>query len=141
MDFTIDKHLCFALYSSSHLITRAYRPFLRKLNLTYTQYIVMVVLWEQDNLCVKDICEKLYLDSGTLTPLLKKLEKQGFLSRLRGENDERQVFVNLTQKGKALYIEAKDIPAAIGCAKGIQNETVLKIMPLLDQIRTQLTLE
>lgn len=114
----IDDQLCFALYSASRAMTRAYGPLLEPLGLTYPQYITMLVLWEQDDLSVTEIGERLALDSGTLTPLLKRLEQEGFVRRERSEADERVVRVQLTAKGKALHKKALTVPAELACRAG-----------------------
>ena len=109
----LKNQLCFPLYAVSKEVTRLYKPFLDPLNLTYTQYITMMVLWEHDGLNVKSLGEKLFLDSGTLTPLLKKLEIQGLLTRTRSKDNERNVFINLTDKGWHLRDEALSVPEQI----------------------------
>ncbi|WP_024871716.1 MarR family winged helix-turn-helix transcriptional regulator [Tolumonas lignilytica] len=106
----LDNQLCFALYSASNAIVRAYRPLLDQLDLTYPQYLVMLVLWQQDGVSVKQLGEQLFLDSGTLTPLLKRLEVKGLLRRERSEQDERLRVLTLTEQGKALKKQAADIP-------------------------------
>lgn len=106
----LDNQLCFALYSASNAIVRAYRPLLDQLDLTYPQYLVMLVLWQQDGVSVKQLGEQLFLDSGTLTPLLKRLEAKGLLRRERSEQDERLRVLTLTEQGKALKKQAADIP-------------------------------
>ena len=123
----LGNQICFALYSTTHALTRAYRPILDALDLTYLQYIVMMVLWEQDGLTVKEIGQRLHLDSGTLTPLLKRLEAADLLHRQRASSDERQVNINLTDKGKALYEKAHGVPAQVLCATG---QTVDQLMEL-----------
>jgi DNA-binding MarR family transcriptional regulator len=114
----LDNQLCFAVYSTAHALTRAYKPLLEPLGLTYPQYLVMLVLWEQDGLLVKEIGARLHLDSGTLTPLLKRLEAAGHLRRTREQADERQVRVTLTDAGRDLRAAAIDVPAGIACAAG-----------------------
>jgi DNA-binding MarR family transcriptional regulator len=114
----LDNQFCFALYSASLAMTKAYKPLLDNLGLTYPQYLAMLVLWQEDGLLVKDIGEKLFLDSGTLTPLLKRLEAAGLVARTRDENDERQVRITLTAEGRALKRRARDIPAQVMCASG-----------------------
>jgi DNA-binding MarR family transcriptional regulator len=109
----LENQLCFSLYSASLAMTKLYKPMLAKLGLTYPQYLVMLVLWENDGLMVSRIGERLYLDSGTLTPLLKRLEAGGFISRLRDAEDERRVFVKLTPAGMALKSDAASIPTCI----------------------------
>jgi DNA-binding MarR family transcriptional regulator len=109
----LENQLCFALYTSARTIVRKYKPFLDPLGLTYTQYIALLVLWEQDGISIKDLGEHLMLDSGTLTPLVKKLEKQGLLKRERGQSDERYVSIVLTEEGRALKLKASDVPFQI----------------------------
>lgn len=106
----LDAQLCFPLYACSREIIKRYRPFLKPLDLTYTKYVVMLVLWEEDGIGLKDIGERLFLDSGTLTPLLKSLEEQGLITRSRDPRDERNVVINLTSKGKTLKDKAKEVP-------------------------------
>ena len=107
----LDNQLCFPLYSLSKQITNQYRPFLEAIDLTYPQYLVMMVLWEKDSLSVNEIGQRLHLDSGTLTPLLKRLEQKQLLKRERASDDERRVTITLTDTGNALQQQAKDIPA------------------------------
>lgn len=109
----LDQQLCFALYSASLAMTKAYRPLLDALGLTYPQYLVMLVLWERDVISVGELGERLNLDSGTLTPLLKRLEAQGRLARNRSASDERRVEVSLTEDGRALRVQARAIPPRI----------------------------
>ncbi len=106
----LDHQLCFPLYAVSRLVVKRYKPFLDPLGLTYTQYIVLMALWEEDHQTVTHLGEVLYLDSGTLTPVLKKLEQQGILSRARRAEDERSVLISLTENGLALREKAMDIP-------------------------------
>lgn len=106
----LKNQLCFPLYACSREVIKGYKPYLDPLNLTYTQYLVMLVLWEEDNISVKYLGEKLYLDSGTLTPLLKKMQAQGFITRKRSADDERSVVINLTKEGKDLKQKAVEIP-------------------------------
>ena len=114
----LDEQLCFALYSASRAVIRAYAPLLAPLGLTYPQYLVLLVLWERDGLPVKDVGERLALDSGTLTPLLKRLEHQGLVERRRGEDDERVVRIHLTAAGRALRNKARKIPMGLACRAG-----------------------
>lgn len=114
----LKNQLCFPLYAVSKEVTRLYKPFLDPLGLTYTQYITMMVLWENDDLNVKSLGEKLFLDSGTLTPLLKKLESQGLVTRIRNKDNERSVFIKLTDEGWKLRDRAIMVPEQImGCLK------------------------
>lgn len=109
----LGNQLCFAIYSTAHAFNRVYKPLLKRLGLTYPQYLVMLVLWERDDLPVKDIGERLFLDSGTLTPLLKRLEAAELIKRTRGTEDERQVLIALTSRGHALREKARAVPHAI----------------------------
>src|ERR1700743_3561788 len=109
----LDNQLCFAVYSASLAMTRVYKPLLEKLGLTYPQYLVMLVLWERDNVPLKDIGERLFLDSGTLTPLLKRLEAAHLIKRARSTQDERQVLIHLTPQGQALKERARAMPQSI----------------------------
>ena len=109
----LDNQLCFALYSTSLAMTKLYKPLLDELGLTYPQYLAMLVLWEQDGLMVSEIGERLYLDSGTLTPLLKRLETSGLISRIRAVEDERRVHITLTAAGRKLKSAAAKIPGCI----------------------------
>jgi DNA-binding MarR family transcriptional regulator len=115
----LDEQLCFAIYSAGHAFNRVYKPLLDRLGLTYPQYLVMLVLWQQDGMAVKAIGDRLQLDSGTLTPLLKRLEAAGLVSRLRSAADERQVQVTLTAAGRSLHETAcMIVPAELLCATG-----------------------
>lgn len=118
----LDNQLCFAVYALSREITKRYQPHLKKLGLTYTQYITMLVLWEQDGLTVKQLGARLLLDSGTLTPLLKKLEAMGHLARSRDRNDERSVVISLTEQGRRLKEDARDVPRRMFCEGGVTEE-------------------
>jgi DNA-binding MarR family transcriptional regulator len=109
----LDNQICFAIYSTAHAFNRVYKPLLDRLGLTYPQYLVMLVLWERDGVPVKDIGERLFLDSGTLTPLLKRLETAGLIKRTRSTEDERQVLIALTSQGQALREKARTVPQAI----------------------------
>ena len=110
----LENQLCFPLYACSREIIKKYRPLLEKLDLTYTQYIAIMVLWEQRKLSVKELGKKLYLDSGTLTPVLKSLEAKGFVSRNRSTEDERVLMVEITKKGDALKEKAISVPQELG---------------------------
>jgi MarR family transcriptional regulator, organic hydroperoxide resistance regulator len=132
---SLDKQLCFSLYSASLAMTKAYKPLLEKIGLTYPQYLVMLVLWQHDNILVKDIGEALFLDSGTLTPLLKRMESAALLTRQRDKADERQVRIILTPRGKALKEAAQTIPVQLLCASGQSTETLMQLRGQLAQIR------
>ena len=123
----LENQLCFPLYACSREIAKAYTPLLSELNLTYTQYLVMMVLWEERHLSVKEICNKLYLDSGTLTPLLKKLEAKELVTRKRDPEDERSVIISLTENGQALREKAKSVPVNMA-AQVEMTEEEFKVM-------------
>src|SRR5882672_7598448 len=112
----LGEQLCFALYSTMLAMNKVYRKLLRKLGLTYPQYLVMLVLWERDALMVSEIGARLFLDSTTLTPLLKRLEASGLLARKRAASDERQVIITLTKQGRALKQQAQEVPGSVFCA-------------------------
>lgn len=114
----LDSMLCFALYAAGHAFTRFYKPRLDALDLTYPQYLVFMVLWEADGITVKALGDRLFLDSGTITPLIKRLEARGLLRRQRDEEDERQVRIFLTQEGRGLRAKALAVPLAVGEAVG-----------------------
>lgn len=114
----LDSMLCFAVYAAGHAFTRFYKPRLDALGLTYPQYLVFLVLWEEDGLTVKALGDKLFLDSGTITPLIKRLEARGLVRRQRDEDDERQVRILLTPEGRALRAKALAVPLAVGEALG-----------------------
>jgi DNA-binding MarR family transcriptional regulator len=134
----LGNQLCFAVYSTAHAFNRVYKPLLDRLGLTYPQYLVMLALWERDGVPVKDIGERLFLDSGTLTPLLKRLEAAHLIKRTRSREDERQVLVALTSQGQALKEKARGVPPAILAASGcsIGELTALKknLVALRDQL-------
>ena len=109
----LDNQICFAVYSAAHAFNRVYKPLLDRLGLTYPQYLVMLVLWERDGVAVKEIGERLHLDSGTLTPLLKRLEQAGLIKRTRSTEDERQVLIDLTSSGEMLKDKARAVPPSI----------------------------
>jgi DNA-binding MarR family transcriptional regulator len=119
-------------------MTKTYKPFLESLNLTYPQYLVMLILWEQDDILVKAIGERLFLDSGTLTPLLKRLESAGLVERTRDSADERQVRITLTKNGRALKRKAHDVPFQVLCASGQTPEVLMELRSLLSTVRGEL---
>ena len=135
----LDNQLCFAMYAASKEITRLYKPFLDELGITYTQYITLLVLWEKDNITVKELGDKLFLDSGTLTPLLKKLESMDIVKRTRDTKDERNVYVLLTDKGKEMKKAALKFPNKILCGTGLSQEAAVdlrhKLKDLLAHLR------
>ena len=134
----LDSMLCFAVYAAGHAFTRFYKPRLDALGLTYPQYLVFLVLWEQDGLTVKALGEKLFLDSGTITPLVKRLEARGLLRRQRDDEDERQVRIFLTAEGRALRAKALAVPMAVGKALGEQAEEAGDLRRSLQQLRERL---
>ena len=130
----LENQICFPLYACSKEIVRKYKPFLDEIDLTYTQYITMMVLWEQKEISVKELGEYLYLDSGTLTPVLKKLEQKGYVSRARAVQDERVLNVTITEEGEALKEQAVEIPAKIGGCVCLPPEDALKLYEILHKI-------
>lgn len=135
----LGNQLCFPLYACSKEIIKKYKPFLDPLGLTYTQYITLMVLWEDNNITVKALGERLYLDSGTLTPLLKKMEAQGFVTRERSPKDERNVFIKLTEKGMALKEEALSVPERMKSCLALSPEEALSLRGMLDKVLKQLS--
>ncbi|WP_244489071.1 MarR family winged helix-turn-helix transcriptional regulator [Devosia sp. Root685] len=133
---TIDQMLCFAVYSAGHAFTRFYKPRLDALELTYPQYLAFLVLWEKDDITVKALGERLFLDSGTITPLIKRLEARGLVGRHRDEEDERQVRIRLTEEGRALKDKALSIPLAVieGAGQSLEaTETMRRELVALRQ--------
>ncbi len=128
----LNNQLCFALYSASLAMTKVYKPLLEELGLTYPQYLAMLVLWERDGLMVSEIGDKLYLDSGTLTPLLKRLDASGYISRIRAVDDERRVHITLTSAGRKLKLRAAKIP---GCILSASQCSVPELMQLTSQVQ------
>jgi len=135
----LDDQLCFALYSTSLAMSKLYRKLLKKLDLTYSQYLVLMVLWEQDQQTVSGIGERLLLDSATLTPLLKRMEGADLVTRARAASDERQVIISLTEHGSALRKEAAKFPAQIMCASGCGVQDIAALKKQLDALRASLT--
>ena len=128
----LDNQLCFALYSTSLAMTKLYKPLLDELGLTYPQYLVMLVLWERDGLMVSELGERLFLDSGTLTPLLKRLESAGLIARIRAVEDERRVHITLTAAGRKLKAKAQKVP---GCILSASQCSIPELVHLTRQIR------
>ena len=135
---TLDQMLCFAVYSAGHAMNRVYKPLLDALGLTYPQYLVMLVLWEQDSLTVGQVGERLFLDSSTLTPLLKRLEGAGILKRARDSADERQVRVRLTEAGRALRARARGLPACVVKATGQSLPELRRLQDEIQHLRSAL---
>ncbi|WP_156111647.1 MarR family winged helix-turn-helix transcriptional regulator [Thalassospira australica] len=134
----LENFLCFSVYSAGHAFNRIYKPLLDELGLTYPQYLVMVALWQEDNQSVRSIGEKMYLESNTLTPLLKRLEANGFVVRKRDPEDERSVRVRLTEVGKVLREKAQDVPPCILEATGLDTETAKRLNRDLRTLRDQM---
>ena len=134
----LDRQLCFAMYSASLAMTKVYKPLLAPLGLTYPQYLVMLVLWEGDGLTVSQLGERLTLDSGTLTPLLKRLEALGFVQRLRDTADERRVLLQLTTAGRRLKARAIAVPQAIACATTCDLSEITALAEQLRSLRDRL---
>jgi DNA-binding MarR family transcriptional regulator len=135
----LDNQLCFALYSTSLAMTKLYKPLLEELQLTYPQYLVMMVLWEQDGMSVSALGDRLYLDSGTLTPLLKRMEQAGLLSRQRSTADERRVEVFLSLKGRSLKVQATRIPACVLAAADCPLDELIGLTQQVQALRERLT--
>jgi DNA-binding MarR family transcriptional regulator len=131
----LDQHLCFAVYSTMLGINKVYRPLLKALGLTYPQYLVMLVLWESDGLTVSAIGGRLFLDSPTLTPLLKRLEANGLVARQRSDSDERQVIVTLTTGGRRLQARAKAVPACVATAMACPVKEIDALRSRLKDLR------
>lgn len=136
----IENQLCFKIYSVSRGITRAYRPILEKLSLTYPQYLVMLFLWENGDSKMKEISKTLFLDSGTLTPVIKKLENTGYIKRERDKNDERDLLVSVTEDGKKLKEKALEIPEQILCKTNLSFEKYTLLKKEFDELLKQLDL-
>ena len=134
----LDQQLCFGLYATSLAMTRLYKPLLDPLGLTYPQYLVMLVLWEADDRTVNALGERLQLDSGTLTPLLKRLETAGLLQRQRDPDDERRVRIRLSPAGRELRTRAVAVPRAVACATGCSLDDLLSLTAQLRHLREQL---
>src|SRR3984885_12500638 len=139
----LGNHICFSIYSAAHAFNRVYKPLLDRLGLTYPQYLVMLVLWERDDIPVKEIGERLFLDSGTLTPLLKRLELADLIKRTRSTEDERQVLIALTSKGRALQEKARTVPQSILAASAcsVSELSALKndLVALRDRLNAALS--
>ncbi len=137
-ELRLDKQLCFALYGAAHAFTRAYKPLLSPLGLTYPQYVVMMALWEEDDLSVKVLGEKVGLDSGTLSPLLKRLEQVQYVARRRDAADERVVFITLTDEGRALKDRALEVFASIGNLTGCDIAEIESLRDSLKRLKGHL---
>ena len=139
--FNLDNQLCFRLYTASRLITQAYHPLLSSHGLTYPQYLVLVVLWEKDSQPVNNIAKRLMLETNTVTPLLKRMEAEGILTRTQGKKDARQMIVSLTRKGQELQEKLTDVPETVGrsvLCQSVTPETVPGLYRMLDDLIGQL---
>ena len=130
----LENQICFPLYACAKDVIKHYKPFLDEIDLTYTQYITMMVMWEEKSINVKELGERLFLDSGTLTPVLKKLESKGFINRERSKEDERFLIVNLTEKGIELREKAVDIPAKIGACFPMEEKEAIQLYKTLHKL-------
>jgi len=130
----LENQLCFPLYACAKEVVRRYTPLLEPLGLTYTQYIAMMVMWEHKSISVKDMGKLLFLDSGTLTPMLKKMEKAGLIQRKRSEHDERMVIVTITDKGEELHDKAAEIPSKMAGCITLNNDEAMQLYVLLHKM-------
>ena len=135
----LENQLCFPLYACSKEIVKAYRPYLEELDLTYTQYITMMVMWEHKELRVKEVGERLFLDSSTLTPLLKRLEEKGYVTRRRSAEDERDLIVTITPSGEALKEKAVKVPQRLGACVALDPQKAQTLYALLHEVLDNLT--
>ncbi len=132
----LDNQLCFPVYAASRLIIREYQPFLDELGITYPQYLVLLVLWEQDSITVNEISQKLILNTNTITPLLKRMENQGIITRNREGSDERKVIIRLTEKGKQMQAEAAKIPEQLGSEIASEAMSIKELLDLKEKLYT-----
>jgi len=130
----LDNQLCFPVYAASRLITREYQPYLDALGITYPQYLVLMVLWENDSISVNEITQRLILNTNTITPILKRMEVQGLITRKRSKEDERKVIVSLTDKGKQLQVEAAEIPQKLAGNLQSAEINVQDLLKLKEQL-------
>lgn len=137
-NLTLDKQICFSLYSASNAMGRAYQPLLKKLDLTYLQYIVMMVLWQYSTMNVKELGAKVHLDSGTLTPLLKRLEGKGLINRTRSQEDERVRIISLSDEGRNLRQQAEQVPNAMLCKSNMSIEELSELKQACDLLLANL---
>lgn len=138
-NLNLDHQLCFLVYSTNLALNQLYRKLLTPLGLTYPQYLVMLVLWEKDGLTVSEIGEKLFLESSTLTPLLKKLQSNGIVNRERSTKDERQVIISLTTEGHSLKLKAVDIPLQVAQASACDLDSITQLKDLLSNLRENIS--
>ena len=134
----LDNQLCFPLYACARMVTQAYQPYLEPLGITYAQYLVLMVLWERDGQTVNEIGDRLFLDSGTLTPVLKRMQKSGLVRRHRPKKDERAVVNQLTAAGKRLKKKALRVPLALLCDVGLEREEAARIRGILRELMARL---
>ena len=134
----LENQLCFPLYVCSKEIIKKYKPFLDKIDLTYTQYITMMVLWSKEEINVTELGKYLFLDSGTLTPVLKKLENKGYIVRKRAKEDERNLIVSITEKGKKLKSKAKDVPSEIAKCIDLEEKEAIELYRILYKLLSNL---
>ncbi len=130
----LDHQLCFPLYAAARNVINLYTPYLKPFGLTYTQYLVFLVLWEKDGIPVGEICEKLMLDNGTISPLLKKMQQAGYVEKTRSKDDDRVVAITLTKEGKALQKKMKDIPLQVGSCVSLEPEKAQTLYTLLYEL-------
>ncbi|MEM7443961.1 MAG: MarR family transcriptional regulator [Pseudomonadota bacterium] len=135
---TVEELICFALYSANHAMNKAYKPHLTALGLTYPQYITLTALWDRDGITVGALCDRLLMETSTITPILKRLEAQGHVERKRGKEDERQVFVHLTASGRALEAKAPEITACIIDDTGVPQAKLEKLVQDISAMRDSL---
>ena len=140
-ELKLENQLCFPLYAAARKVTSAYTPLLKPLGITYTQYIVLMVLWDQKEVTVGKLGERLYLDNGTLTPLLKKLEQEGYVIRTRSKEDERSVIVSLTEKGSALKEKCASIPSSVGSCIPLNTQEAVTLYALLYKVLSKMKAE
>lgn len=137
----LENQICFKLYALSRQLTGQYRPLLESLDITYPQYLVMMVLWKEKSITVKELGNRLYLDSGTLTPLLKRLEHKKFISRKRDATDERSVIIALLKAGSELQLKAKNVPDVLGKCLSLKEKEYVQLRDQLDALLSHLTVE
>ena len=128
------NQVCFPLYAAARSVVSLYTPFLKPLGLTYTQYLVFLILWEKDGITVGEICDRLMLDNGTVSPLLKKMQQAGYVDRKRSEDDDRVVIITLTEKGRTLQEKAKEVPVQVGQCIDLEPEKVQTLYALLYEL-------
>lgn len=137
----LENQLCFPLYACAKEIVKVYKPYLDQFDLTYTQYITLMVLWEHNEMNVKELGKYLYLDSGTLTPVLKKLESKGYIERKRSKTDERNLRIKITENGNALKKQVIEIPQKVGRCVNLEEEEAMQLYKILYKVLHSLTLE